>query len=86
MAAELHVTGSPTVVVVPSPHRGGRYQIELRPAGARLRCGHRAASAHLWLIFLEGDAEAGREVSETICSGCDPARYRRAQAWAEALA
>jgi len=59
--------------------------VELRPAATPLVCGHRAPSAALWLVFLEGDREAASEVTEVICSGCDPARYGRAQTWAEAL-
>ena len=86
MAAELQVADSPTVVVVPSPKRGGRYRIELRPADAPLACGHQSPQALLWLIFLEGEEESAREVAEVICAGCDPGRFARAQLWAEALA
>ena len=94
MAAELQVVESPTVVVVPSPKRGGetparmggRYCLELRPADGPLACGHQSPRALLWLIFLEGDEESAREVAEVICAGCDPGRFARAQLWAEALA
>ncbi len=85
---------NPTLVMVPPPRRdgapptglGGRYRLEFRPATETLACGHRSARALLWLIFLEADREAGREVTEVICSHCDPARFARAQVWAEALA
>jgi hypothetical protein len=40
----------------------------------------------LWLIFVEGGREARREVSDVICSLCEPGRYQRAQVWAQALA
>ncbi|MBI4465926.1 MAG: hypothetical protein HY656_00665 [Acidobacteria bacterium] len=94
MAAELQFVENSTVVIVPPPNRGretparlgGRYRMELRAAGETLTCGHQADQALLWLIFLEADQEAGREVTEVICSACDPARFARAQAWAEALA
>lgn len=85
MAVELQVVETPTVVVVPRPSRGGRYRMEFRSTGETPACGHQAPQALLWLIFLEADQEAGRELTETICSGCDPARFARAQAWAEAL-
>lgn len=83
--AELQFIENPTVVVVPPPNRGGRYQIEFRPLEDRLPCGHRSPRALLWLIFLEAGQEAAREVTDIICSSCEPARYARAQAWAEAL-
>lgn len=99
MAVELQVVENPsgealrtgpTVVVAPPPNRGGRYRLEFRsaaesPASPRSGCGHQSPQALLWLIFLEEDQEAGREVTEVICSACDPARFARAQAWAEAL-
>lgn len=92
MAAELQFIENPTVVVVPPPNRGGRYEIEFRPpAGGPAcpadcgACGHVAPQALLWLIFLESGEESGREVSDTICSDCEPERYARARAWADAL-
>lgn len=95
MAAELHVVENPTVQVVPAPNRGGRYRLEFRPApgkpilgnpaAGRPGCGHHSPHALLWLIFLESGREAGREVTDVICSRCDPARFARAQAWADAL-
>jgi len=86
MRGELQAVETPTLVVLPPPSRGGRYRFEWRPAGEPLACGHRAPRALLWLIFLEGDTESAREVTEVICASCDPGRYARAQDWAEALA
>lgn len=77
---------TPAVVIVPPPSQGGRYRLEFRAEAEPLACGHRSAQALLWLIFLEADRETGREVSETICSECDPGRFARVRAWAEALA
>lgn len=90
MVAELQPAESSTVQVVPPPHRGGRYLLEfhppaVNPTAGKLGCGHQAPHALLWLIFLESGREAGREVTDVICSRCDPARFARAQAWAEAL-
>jgi len=85
MAAEVQFIENPTVVVVPPPNRGGRYQIEFRPPEGGPACGHVAPQAFLWLIFLEAGEESGREVSDIICSDCEPERYARARAWAEAL-
>jgi len=85
MAAELQFVENPTIVVVPPPERGGRYQIEFRLAAERLACGHRSPQALLWLIFLEAGQELDREVSDVICSDCEPGRYARARAWADAL-
>ncbi len=91
--AELYSLENTRVVVVPPPNRGGRYQIEfasgpLAPAlrADASRCRHRASHALLWLIFVEGGREARREVSDVICSLCEPGRYQRAQVWAQALA
>ncbi len=91
--AELYSPENTRVVVVPPPNRGGRYQIEfasgpLAPAfrSDASRCQHRASHALLWLIFVEGGREARREVSDVICSLCEPGRYQRAQVWAQALA
>ncbi len=91
--AELYSLENTRVVVVPPPNRGGRYQVEfasgpLAPAfrSDASRCQHRASHALLWLIFVEGGREARREVSDVICSLCEPGRYRRAQVWAQALA
>ena len=91
MAAELQVLENPAVVIVPPPNRGGRYRLEFRSAAEgtvnpHSGCGHQSPQALLWLIFLEADREAGREITEVICARCDPARFARAQAWAEALA
>lgn len=85
MAAELQFIENPTIVVVPPPERGGRYQIEFRPRTESPACGHRSPQALLWLIFLEAGAETDREVADVICSVCEPARFARARAWAEAL-
>lgn len=90
MPADVQFIENPTITIVPPPNRGGRYQIEFRsgqaacpaPGGA---CGHESPQALLWLIYLEAGQEAGREVSDLICSACEPGRYARAQAWAEAL-
>jgi hypothetical protein len=83
--AELQFVENPTVVVVPPPNRGGRYQIEFRAPAGGPACGHVAPQALLWLIFLEAGEESGREVSDVICSDCEPERYARARAWADAL-
>lgn len=90
MAPELQFVENPTIVVVPPPNRGGRYQVEITSTaegalGPQSGCGHRSAQARLWLIFLEAGEEAGREVTDVICSECDPARFARVQGWAEAL-
>ena len=91
--AELYSPENTRVVVVPPPNRGGRYQVEfasgpLAPAfcSDASRCQHRASHALLWLIFVEGGREAKREVSDVICSLCEPGRFQRAQVWAQALA
>lgn len=91
MAAELQVSEDPAVVIVPPPNRGGRYQLEFRLPGESAvhppsGCGHESPQALLWLIFMEAGREANREITEVICARCDPARFARAQAWAEALA
>jgi len=85
MAVELQFIENPTIVVVPPPNRGGRYEIEFRPPAGGRSCGHLAPQALLWLIFLEAGQEADREVSDVICADCEPDRYARARAWAEAL-
>ena len=91
--AELYSPENTRVVVVPPPNRGGRYQVEfasgpLAPAfrSDASRCQHRASHALLWLIFVEGGREAKREVSDVICSLCEPGRFQRTQVWAQALA
>lgn len=84
MAVEVQFIENPTVIVVSPPNRGGRYQIEVRPAESGRPCGHQSPQALLWLIFLEAGEEAGREVSDVICSDCHPDRFARVQAWAEA--
>lgn len=83
--AELQPVETLTVIVAPPPNRGGRYQLEIRPPTQAPACGHHSPHAYLWLIFLEAGAEAGREVTDVICSACDPTRFARVQAWAEAL-
>lgn len=85
MTAELQVIETPTAMMAPLAGRGGRYRVELRPRSLRIRCGHRSPHAVLWLIFLEAGREAGREITDTICSRCDPARFARVRAWAESL-
>ena len=90
MAAELQFIENPTIVIVPPPNRGGRYQLEFHPtpdnpAHPHSGCGHQSPQAWLWLIFLEAGQEAGREVTDVVCSQCHPARFARLQAWAEAL-
>lgn len=85
MRAEVQFVENPTVVVAPPPNRGGRYRLELRPPATGLPCGHRSPQAVLWLIFLEAGREARREVSEHICSTCNPERFHRVQGWAQAL-
>ena len=85
MAVELQFIENPTVVVVPPPNRGGRYEIEFRTPADGPACGHSAAQALLWLIFLEAGEESGREITDIICSDCEPDRFARARAWAEAL-
>lgn len=82
MAVELQFVENPTIIVVPPPNRYGRYQFEFRPAAGNSSCGHHSQQALLWLIFVEAGQEADREVSDMICSECDPARFARAQAWA----
>ncbi len=84
--ADLQAADNPIVTIVPPPNRGGRYRLEFRAAAEAPACGHRSPQALLWLIFLEAEQETGREIAETICSGCEPARFARAQAWAEELA
>lgn len=91
--AELYSVENPRVVVVPPPDRGGRYRIEFESGphapgfrSAAWRCRHRAPHALLWLIFVEGGEEARREISDFICSRCEPGRYQRARGWAQALA
>lgn len=90
MPAELQFIENPTIVIVPPPNRGGRYRLEFRPAAenptaGKPDCGHQSPQALLWLIFLEAGQEAGREVTDVICSQCEPARFARMEAWAEAL-
>ena len=83
--AQLQYVENPTVVVVPPPNRSGRYLPEVQTIGEPGRCGHRAQQALLWLIFVEEGEESGREVSDVICSACEPARFQRVARWAEAL-
>ena len=83
--AQLQYVENPTVVVVPPPNRSGRYLPEVRTPEERTRCGHQALQALLWLIFVEEGEESGREVSDVICSACEPARFQRVARWAEAL-
>lgn len=83
--AQLQYVENPTVVVVPPPNRSGRYLPEVRTAYERTRCGHRTLQALLWLIFVEEGQESRREVSDVICSVCEPARFERVARWAEAL-
>jgi hypothetical protein len=85
MRAEVQFVEDPTVVVVPPPNRGGRYQLEMKPPAQGLPCGHQSPQAILWLIFVEAGQEAEREVSEHICSTCNPERYARVRGWASAL-
>lgn len=85
MAANLQAVENPTVHIVPPPNRGGRYRVEFRSQAQPSACGHHSPHALLWLIFLEAGQEAGREVTDVICSRCDPARYARVEAWAETL-
>jgi predicted RNA-binding protein with TRAM domain len=81
MAPVLEFIENPTIVVVPPPNRGGRYEVEITTS-AESRCGHRRAQARLWLVFVEAGEEAGREVCDVICSECDPARFARIESWA----
>jgi len=83
--AQLQYVENPTVVVVSPPNRSGRYLPEVRTNGGPAKCGHRAQQALLWLIFVEEGEESGREVSDVICSACEPARFQRVARWAEAL-
>lgn len=85
MRADVQFVEDPTVVVVPPPNRGGRYQLEMRPPVPGLPCGHRGPQAVLWLIFVEAGQEDRREVAEHICSTCNPERYARVRGWAGAL-
>jgi hypothetical protein len=83
--AQLQFIENPTVVVVQPPNRSGRYLPEVRATVEPGRCGHRALQALLWLIFVEEGKESGREVSDVICSACEPARFQRVARWADAL-
>jgi hypothetical protein len=83
--AQLQYVENPTVVVVPPPDRSGRYLPEVRTPRQKTRCGHRTLQALLWLIFVEHGLESGREVTDVICSTCEPARFARVASWAEAL-
>jgi len=83
--AHLQFIENATVVVVPPPNRSGRYLPEVRTPEERTRCGHHALQALLWLIFIEEGKENGREVSDVICSACEPARFERVARWAKAL-
>lgn len=83
MPASLQFVENPTITVVPPPNRGGRYRIEVRRPDNDLPCGHRSPQAVLWLTFVEAGREAGQEVSDVVCSACDPARFARLQVWAE---
>lgn len=85
MPAELQFIENPTIVIVPPPNRGGRYRLEIHSRTDNRACGHQSPQALLWLIFLEAGQEAAREVTDAVCSQCDPARFARLQAWAEAL-
>ncbi|MGH9788324.1 MAG: hypothetical protein ACRD4U_06450 [Candidatus Acidiferrales bacterium] len=82
---QLQYVENPTVVVVPPPNRSGRYLPEVRTSAGPARCGHRAQQALLWLIFVEEGEESRREVSDVICSACEPARFERVARWAKAL-
>jgi hypothetical protein len=83
--AQLQFIENPTVVVVQPPNRSGRYLPEVRPAGEPGLCGHPALQARLWLVFVEEGKESRREVSDVICSACEPARFERVAQWARAI-
>jgi hypothetical protein len=84
VTVEVQFIENPTSTVAPPPNRGGRYQVEVQRAATGAACGHRSPQALLWLIFVEAGQEAGREVSDAVCSACQPERFARLQAWAEA--
>jgi hypothetical protein len=87
--AELQGLAEPAVVVVPSPKRAGRYQVEIgdaRPVSALLshncRCEEQCSRVLVWLTFVEDDQETGRELSDVICSHCEQGRFQWACQWA----
>ena len=85
----LQQLANPESAVVPPPDRAGRYRIEFgksRPVPAlpssSCHCAGQVSQALLWLSFVEKGREAPPELSDVICSRCEPARYRRARRWA----
>ncbi len=91
--AELQGLAEPVVIVVPSPNRAGRYQVEIgdaRPVSAlsshNCRCEAKCSRVLVWLTFVEDDREAGRELSDVICSHCEPGRFQWACQWANLAA
>lgn len=86
MPTQVQVADNPVVVYVPPPKRGGRYRVEFPETAGERSCGHGSPHALLWLLFLEGDEVRGEEVTDVICSTCEPARFARVRAWASALA
>ncbi len=88
--AEVQRLAHPVVTVVPPPNRAGRYRVEFgnaRPVSVlpfqSCCCEEKQARALVWLTFLEEDREASRELTDVICSGCEPDRYQRARHWAD---
>lgn len=87
--AELQGLAEPVVTVAPSPNRAGRYQVEIgdaRPVSAlsshNCRCEAKCSQVLVWLTFVEDGRETGRELSDVICSHCDPGRFQWACQWA----
>ena len=92
MPPELNVTPQPTWAARPLERQasgqamqGGRYRLEIR-SHLCPQCMLQTAHAFLLLFFLVADVETEREVSDVICSRCDPERFARLQALAPHLA
>lgn len=65
--------------------QGGRYRLEFRSHGCP-GCRFHTLHAFLLLHFLVDEVETQREVSDVVCSRCEPERFARLQRLAPHLA
>lgn len=82
MPAEVNPT--PARIVPQQPLVGGRYQVEFRRHPCP-RCTLSTVQAVLLLLYLQAEVETEREVSDVVCSACQPERFARLQALAPHL-
>lgn len=87
---ELHPQGYRAADVAPPPARAGRYRVTFGgvrgvsalPSSQACRCAEPQGPALVWLTFMEAGRETGRELTDMVCSRCEPERFRRVQQWA----